>query len=96
MGLFRRFFSYYRPHMGLFMLDTVVAIISSLLSVLFPLLTNYLLRGPVAEKDVGGNGFDFPCNAMCVHFSGVQHIHQDPVGTLFGSQDRKRDEAGPF
>lgn len=54
MGLFRRFFSYYRPHMGLFMLDTVVAIISSLLSVLFPLLTNYLLRGPVAEKDVGG------------------------------------------
>ena len=46
MGLYRRFFSYYRPHMGLFVLDMVVAVISSFLSVLFPLLTNYLLDGP--------------------------------------------------
>lgn len=52
MGLYRRFFSYYRPHMGLFVLDMVVAVISSFLSVLFPLLTNYLLDGPVAEGNV--------------------------------------------
>ena len=52
MSLLRRFFSYYKPHMGLFVLDMVVAVISSLLSVLFPLLTNYLLEGPVADGDV--------------------------------------------
>ncbi len=52
MNLFKRFFSYYKPHMGLFMLDTVVAIISSVLSVLFPLLTNYLLNGPLKEGNV--------------------------------------------
>ncbi len=52
MGLYRRFFSYYRPHMGLFVLDMVVAVISSFLSVLFPLLTNYLLEGPVADGNV--------------------------------------------
>lgn len=52
MGLYRRFFSYYRPHMGLFVLDMVVAVISSFLSVLFPLLTNYLLDGPVADGNV--------------------------------------------
>ena len=54
MGLLRRFFSYYRPHMDLFILDMTVAIISSLLSVVFPLLTNYLLDVPVAQGDVGG------------------------------------------
>ncbi len=52
MGLYRRFFSYYRPHMGLFVLDMVVAVISSFLSVLFPLLANYLLDGPVADGNV--------------------------------------------
>ena len=52
MELFRRFFSYYRPHMNLFVLDMVVAILSSLLSVLFPLLTNYLLDGPVADGNI--------------------------------------------
>lgn len=52
MGLYRRFFSYYRPHMGLFVLDMVVAVISSFLSVMFPLLTNYLLDGPVADGNV--------------------------------------------
>ena len=38
--------------MGLFVLDMVVAVISSFLSVLFPLLTNYLLDGPVADGNV--------------------------------------------
>ena len=52
MGLYRRFFSYYKPHMGLFVLDMSVAVISSFLSVIFPLLTNYLLDGPVADGNV--------------------------------------------
>ena len=52
MGLYRRFFSYYKPHMALFVLDMSVAVISSFLSVIFPLLTNYLLDGPVADGNV--------------------------------------------
>lgn len=52
MDLYRRFFSYYKPHMGLFVLDMSVAVISSFLSVIFPLLTNYLLDGPVADGNV--------------------------------------------
>ena len=52
MKLFRRFFAYYRPHMNLFVLDMSVAILSSFLSVVFPLLTNYLLEGPVAQGNV--------------------------------------------
>ena len=52
MKLLARFFSYYKPQRKLFILDMSVAIISSFLSVIFPLLTNYLLDGPVAQGDV--------------------------------------------
>ena len=38
--------------MNLFVLDMSVAILSSFLSVVFPLLTNYLLEGPVAQGNV--------------------------------------------
>lgn len=49
--LFRRFFSYYRDFSFLFWLDTLVAILSSFLSVVFPLLTRYLMYGPLQEKN---------------------------------------------
>ena len=39
MSLLKRFTAYYRPFMGLFLLDIVIAAFSSLLSILFPLLT---------------------------------------------------------
>lgn len=51
MTLLKRFFSYYRNYKGLFWLDTIVAIISSFLSVVFPLLTRYLLNGPLPERN---------------------------------------------
>lgn len=49
--MLRRFFSYYRPFLSLFWLDTLVAIFSSFLSVVFPLLTRYLLSEPLFSKD---------------------------------------------
>lgn len=49
--LLRRFFSYYRDYQGLFWLDTLVAIFSSFLSVVFPLLTRYLLAVPLPEHN---------------------------------------------
>lgn len=51
--MFRRFIAYYRPHRGLFTLDLIVAVIASLLSIIFPLLTRELLKTYVPEKDTG-------------------------------------------
>ena len=49
--LFKRFFSYYKDYQFLFWLDTLVAIFSSFLSVVFPLLTRYLLTVPLVEHN---------------------------------------------
>ena len=38
--MFRRFFSYYRPYMGLFFLDFTCAIILGILELIFPLAVN--------------------------------------------------------
>ena len=60
MSLLKRFTAYYRPFMGLFMLDIVIAAFSSLLSILFPLLTRYLLSVPIPAGDYRG---------MCIIFA---------------------------
>jgi ATP-binding cassette, subfamily B, bacterial len=49
--MLRRFLSYYRPHKGLFILDITAAVIGSLLSILFPLLTRELLRTYIPGQD---------------------------------------------
>lgn len=47
--MIKRFFSYYKNYKGLFFLDIFVAIFSSFLSVVFPLLTRYLMNGPLLD-----------------------------------------------
>ena len=40
----RRFLAYYKPHMGLFLLDLTCALIVAAVDVAFPLVTQYILR----------------------------------------------------
>ncbi|MGN0906313.1 MAG: ABC transporter ATP-binding protein [Bullifex sp.] len=54
MSLMRRFVEYYRPFMKLFILDIAIAAFSSVLSILFPLLTRYLLNVPIPQRDYRG------------------------------------------
>lgn len=44
MNKIKRFASYYRPHLGLFLLDIGCATLIAAVDVAFPLLTNYLMR----------------------------------------------------
>ena len=44
MGQLKRFFSYYKPHMKLFVLDIVCAVIVAGVDIVFPWFTQYLLR----------------------------------------------------
>ena len=49
MSQLKRFFSYYKPYRGLFVLDMVAATASSLLSIFFPALTRELLKTWIPE-----------------------------------------------
>ncbi len=49
--MLKRFVAYYGPHKGLFFLDMAAAVIGSLLSILFPLLTRELLRTYIPGQD---------------------------------------------
>ncbi len=59
MKLLRRFISYYRPFAWLFWLDMSAATLSSLLSIVFPYLTRYLIYGPLKEGDFPAMGIIF-------------------------------------
>ena len=51
--LFRRFFSYYRPHRGLFLLDFSCAIVSGLLELGFPLAVRSFVDRLLPGQDWG-------------------------------------------
>ncbi len=57
--MLKRFFSYYKPYKGLFILDIVAAVIGSLLSILFPLLTRELLRTYIPNQNWAAMIFSF-------------------------------------
>ena len=44
MEKLRRFLAYYRPHIGLFVLDLTCALVVAAVDVAFPLVTQYILR----------------------------------------------------
>ena len=44
MDKIKRFARYYKPHLGLFLLDIGCATLVAAVDVAFPLLTNYLLK----------------------------------------------------
>ena len=52
MNLLKRFIRYYRPHRGLFVLDMAVAVISSLMAILFPSITRNLLSAHIPDKNI--------------------------------------------
>ncbi|MDY4609654.1 MAG: ABC transporter ATP-binding protein [Sphaerochaetaceae bacterium] len=49
--MLRRFISYYRPYKGLFFMDMGTAVLSAVLSIVFPALTRELLKTYVPESD---------------------------------------------
>ncbi len=51
-GMIRKFISYYRPHMGLFLLDMGAASVSALLAVVFPMLTRELLKTAIPDQNI--------------------------------------------
>ncbi len=50
--MLKRFISFYKPHKLLFYIDIIAAVISSLLSIVFPTVTRKLIRDTIPEKDV--------------------------------------------
>ncbi|MDO9576804.1 MAG: ABC transporter ATP-binding protein, partial [Candidatus Cloacimonadales bacterium] len=52
--MIKRFIKYYRPHRFLFILDMVVAFLSSILVVFTPMLTRTLLKVQIPNKDLKG------------------------------------------
>ncbi|MDD3533541.1 MAG: ABC transporter ATP-binding protein [Candidatus Cloacimonetes bacterium] len=50
--MLRRFISFYKPHSLLFYIDIGVAIISSLLSIVFPAITRKLIGETIPNKDI--------------------------------------------
>ncbi|MCF7919668.1 MAG: ABC transporter ATP-binding protein/permease [Candidatus Cloacimonetes bacterium] len=50
--MLKRFAGYYKPHIGLFLLDMGVAILSAVLSIFFPILTRTLLKTYVPDHNV--------------------------------------------
>ena len=50
--MLRKFISYYKPHLKLFVLDMLVATSASLLSIFFPYITRNLLRSYIPESDI--------------------------------------------
>ncbi|HEU0165028.1 MAG TPA: hypothetical protein VFQ54_08285, partial [Thermomicrobiales bacterium] len=51
--LFRRFFSYYKPHRKLFWLDFSSAVVSGLLELAFPLAVSYFIDTLLPGNDWG-------------------------------------------
>ena len=53
MEKLRRFLAYYRPHLGLFILDLTCALVVAAVDVAFPLVTQYILRTllPAMSRD---------------------------------------------
>lgn len=49
--MLKRFFSFYKPYKGLFALDMSVALLSSILAIVFPSLTRYLLNDVIPSGD---------------------------------------------
>lgn len=55
-SLLRRFISYYRPHLPLFILDMGAAFTASGLQILFPLITGFLMKEVIPRGDWGKMG----------------------------------------
>ena len=51
MKALARLFPYYRPHMRLFLLDIGVAVVATLASIIFPMLTRQLLGEYIPAQD---------------------------------------------
>ncbi len=49
--MLKRFISYYKPHIHLFVLDMTAAILSSIMGIFFPMITRNLLKFYIPEKD---------------------------------------------
>ena len=57
--MLKRFVSYYRPYKGLFFLDLGMAVLSSLLAILFPVLTRHLLSVEIPARNLRAMGVIF-------------------------------------
>lgn len=44
-NMFKKFCSYYKPHMKLFTLDLFCALVLSLCNLIYPLIAQYIIRG---------------------------------------------------
>ena len=52
MGRLKRFLSYYKPHMAIFLLDMVCAFLVAAIDLAFPMLTQYILHTLLPEMQV--------------------------------------------
>lgn len=50
--MFKRFISYYKPYKKIFALDMVAALFISLIGLLYPVLTNYILKTLIPEENL--------------------------------------------
>ena len=52
--MLKRFFKYYKPHRGLFILDMTVAFLAAILAIFTPVITRSLLKVHIPNKDLRG------------------------------------------
>ncbi len=50
--MIKKFISYYKPHRGLFILDMVCAFLVAIMDLVFPMLTNFLLKDAIPNKNL--------------------------------------------
>ena len=50
--MFRRFMKYYKPYKKMFFLDMLAALFISLIGLLYPILTNLILKRFIPNKEI--------------------------------------------
>lgn len=50
--MFKRFIAYYKPYKGIFLLDMIAALFISLIGLLYPILTNYILKDLIPAENI--------------------------------------------
>ncbi len=50
--MIKRFISYYKPHKKLFILDMICAFLVAAMDLVFPMLTNFLLKDAIPNKNL--------------------------------------------
>ncbi len=82
--MLKRFVSYYKPHIHLFILDMTAAILSSIMGVFFPMITRNLLKYYIPAKDLKLISTAFILMAVAWSFRAIFNFIRVKWGHILG------------